>query len=373
MQFDISRLENYIGSTSMCKETHPNGLIHIYGYYSDSTTPSVPNWDDLNINCRGLILDNKGNVVERPFPKFWTFKQYLSRHHILLNDNQILSIPEGKFRLLEKIDGTMVCLYWINNKPFLSTQRSFSNIRSIYATKILYQKYEHLFSKIDRRLTYVFEAVYPETNVLIDYGNTRDLYLIGILDKSTGIPLSLQEIGFPICHDYSSEYSHIQDFNQLVNLNITNQEGFVVYFSNGKMMKIKFPWYQTAHHLLDTFFHQDKGMIVNYAKLCRSLGIIPPIISIEDVEQALAENDYSLYSIKNSVPRFYYLMGFEHWLNEVKKMILGEKDQLLHDIFKGTGLSLIPDCVFDFYKRIKQPNVYETIVWNWKNRYLKTK
>lgn len=256
MKFDLRILEKYVNETTMCCEKHPCGQFYLYGYYSDHVTKQPTVWDEISKHCRGLILDVYGNIVERPFPKFWTFCQYLSKSMVLLSENRIFKIPSGKFRILEKIDGTMVTLYWRNDKPYLATQRSFTNPKAIESTKLLYEKYSHLFSRLNKSYTYIFEAVYPETKVLIDYGEMRELYLIGVIDKVSGFPLELPDIGFPLCHDYTREYGHITDFNSLVDLNLPNQEGFVVYFQNGEMMKLKFPWYQTAHRVLDSCIHK---------------------------------------------------------------------------------------------------------------------
>ena len=245
MKFDHSVLQHYVKETFICYEKHPFADLHIYGYYESPDAPVV--WDDISKNCRGIILDGSGNVVELPFEKFWTFKQYISDDLVLLNDNRIMQIPQGKFRITEKVDGTMVTLYWVDEKPYLATQRSFTNVKAIEATKILYEKYSHLFNTFNKRYTYVFEAIYPETKVLIQYGDTRDLILIGMIDKETGKPVPVQEIGFRICKDYTPLYGNITDFDDLAALNLPNQEGFVIYFDNGDMMKLKFPWYKNAH------------------------------------------------------------------------------------------------------------------------------
>ena len=257
MKFDIDSLKKNCDKTSMYYEKHPTQDLYIFGYYSNVYPFQANVWDNINIHCRGLILDGAGNVIEKPFPKFWTYRQYLSSHTLLLSEDRIVKKPKGNFRILEKIDGTMVTLYWIGEYPYFATQRSFTNIKAIEATKLLYAKYSHLFNKFDKRFTYIFEAVYPETKVLIDYGNIRDLYLIGMINKESGELMELPDIGFPKCRDYTSEYGHFKNFDDIVDLNLQNQEGFVAYFDNGLMMKIKFPWYQDAHRILDYYLHQD--------------------------------------------------------------------------------------------------------------------
>lgn len=370
MKFDLRILEKYVNETTMCCEKHPCGQLYLYGYYSDNITKQPTVWDDISKHCRGIILDSHGDIVERPFPKFWTFCQYLSKSMVLLSENRIYRIPSGKFRILEKIDGTMVTLYWKNDKPYLATQRSFTNPKAIEATKLLYEKYTHLFSKLDRRYTYIFEAVYPETKVLIDYGETRDLYLIGVIDKMSGFPLELPDIGFPLCHDFTKEYGHITDFNSLAELNLPNHEGFVLYFQDGGMIKLKFPWYQTAHRLLDSCLHKDKVSYSHFKELSSIFNIKPRIITREDVRLALEQGDENLFSLRATVPEFYYFMGYDYWLEQTKKVVQRRAD-LRQYVFNGSGIEVEPTVVFNMEERIKEPHIYETSVWKWENRYLK--
>lgn len=367
MKFDINTLNKYVESTIVCVEKHPEADLYIYGYYSDRETPRI--WDDISVHCRGLIVDGDGNVIEHPFKKFWTFRQYLNDNTILLNDNQIKRVPEGQFRILEKVDGTMCTLYWVNDKPYLATQRSFTNMKAIEATRILYEKHSDDIQKFNRNYTYIFEAVYPESNVLIDYGDTRDLYLIGMIDKTTGMPLELPEIGFPKAKDYTSIYGDIKNFNDLALLNLQNQEGFVLYFKNGEMLKIKFPWYQKAHSILDSIIDLHKRRYKKQKMLRNILGERSMLITNRDIWESLANGDYELRIKKSRVPDYYYLMGFEAWTNKIK-----------NDIISSTDFRKVKDWnllypneldVFDIDYRFEHPHTYESIVMNWKDRYLK--
>lgn len=364
MNFDLKELNSYVDNTIICREKHPNANLYIYGYYTSLTLPTI--WDEISIHCRGMIVDALGNVLEHPFNKFWTFKQYLNKYTVLLNDNQIMKIPEGDFRIIEKIDGTMCTLYWINNKPYLATQRSFTNPKALEATKILYEKYNHLFSKLDKKYTYIFEAVYPESKVLIDYGNTRDLFLIGMIDKKSDIPLELPDIGFPRAKDYTKKYAHIKNFNDLIALNLPNQEGFVIYLSDGKMMKLKFPWYQEAHRLLGLIIQKDFAYFRMHKELITIFGKEKKVINTIDVWNALCKKDYSLNSIYANVPSYYFLMGFEYWVNAQKNKILNGVKYKHQRLAKPNEID-----VFDFEERSKKPHVYESTVWNWEKRYLK--
>lgn len=375
MKFDLQTLNRYVQESDICCEKHPDTDLYIYGYYI--TSRSTIKWDNINKHCRGMIVNSKGEVIEHPFTKFWTFKQYLSKELILLSEGQIFKIPKCDYRILEKVDGSMCTLYWINDKPYLATQRSFTNIKARVATKMLYEKYSHTFSKFNRNYTYIFEAVYPETKVLIDYGETRDLFLIGIVNKETGELMPFEDIGFPPCKDYTQQYGHLKDFNELISLDLPNQEGFVIHFANGQLLKLKFPWYQKAHQLLDFIINKDRDIFRKKLELAEILGkkITLRNISNLDIWKALKMGDIHLESIKKQITISHRMMGFDVWLeemiSEIKRKFVIEKEQ--------TGLSdyeimdrIKPKAVveFDLEKRQQTPHIYETNIWKWQTSLL---
>lgn len=313
-KFDKNILDEYVKFSSICMEKHPTEDLYLYGYHSNLEEPNII-WDSYNINCRGLILDSNGYIQARPFTKFFTYRKYLNNNTLLLSENQIFKIPNCSFKIFEKVDGTMVTLYWIGEKPFLATQRSFMNPNAIEATKILYEKYSHVFSKFSKDKTYIFEAVFPETNVLIDYGNIRDLYLIGIIDNKTGTSLSLEDIGFPKAKDYTNNIKQKNNFEELQNLNLPNQEGFVILFDNGERIKIKFPWYKEAHMIMNQIIIKEKQIYILNRLLAKKLNAKSKKISNINIWNLL-KNQNLIQSFTKYIPEIFYSVGFEKWVIE---------------------------------------------------------
>ena len=360
MKLNFKELLKLTESGFIRVEKHTKDDLYIFGYYSDEPYQKRE-WNSLSSLCRGLITNGNGEIIEHPFPKFFTFKTYLSPNIALLSDSQIASIPNCKYRITEKIDGTMVILYWIGDIPYCATQRSFTNIKAKIATEILHEKYSHLFNKLDKRFTYIFEAVYPDISVLIDYGDTKDLFLIGIIDKRTGTPLEVPDIGFKTCRDFTSQYADIKKLNKLSALNIKNQEGFVIYYENGLMIKIKFPWYIEAHKALDSMFMIEKKLINIHKNILNTQGQTFPVITAKDVWNCIKSGDTELLQIRIKTPSYYNILGFDYWLTTVRDRIIP----------KINSSDTCPyNDIFNFNERIKEPHIHETIVWKWKERYL---
>lgn len=222
--------EGYVNENKHKKEN-----IFVYNYTKKAQYDSV--WNEVTISHRGLIADEKGNVLARPFSKFFNLEEL---------EGKEISLPKESFEVYEKMDGSLGILYWIEDKPFIATRGSFDSEQAIHGTEILHKKYSHIFSKLDRTKTYLFEIIYPGNRIVIDYGKYDDLVLLSIRETETGKDLPLKDIGFPLVKRYDGE----KDFSKLKKLNKDNEEGFVIIFKSGLRVKIKFEEYVRLHRIL---------------------------------------------------------------------------------------------------------------------------
>ena len=104
----------------------------------------------------------------------------------------------------------------------------------------------HTFKKLNKNLTYIFEIIYPENRIVVNYGKEEALILLAIVETKTGRDMPLVDIGFPIV----KRYNGIRDYTQLKALEEDNREGFVVKFQSGFRMKIKFKEYKRLHYIM---------------------------------------------------------------------------------------------------------------------------
>lgn len=224
------------------REYEERGLISIRKHseadlYSINYTPKVQFeklWDRITSQTRGLIIDGSGNIVAKPFGKFFNIEEHKSEE-----------IPNESFEVFEKLDGSLGILYWIDDKPHIATRGSFESEQAKHATQTLHSKYHSLFSRIDRNKTYLFEILYPQNRIVVDYGTLDDLVLLTVIDNETREE-SLPDIGFPVV----KRYDGINDIQQLRLLEEKNKEGFVIKFKNGFRVKMKFAEYVRLHKII---------------------------------------------------------------------------------------------------------------------------
>lgn len=201
-----------------------------------------------------MILDADFNVVAQPFPKFFNYEEHKPEE-----------IPTDEtFIVMDKMDGSLGILYWIGEIPYIATRGSFTSDQSVKATQMLHTTYKHTWGALkeisDNKATVLFEIIYPENRIVLDYGGKEELVLLSIKENTNNLKdvngdpsnpyfnfIWHQDLGFPVV----KRYDGVKDFTKLKELNEENKEGFVIRFSKkGFMVKIKFAEYVRLHRIL---------------------------------------------------------------------------------------------------------------------------
>lgn len=230
---DIDLLNKYHKQKLLKKRQHDVYDLIIWNYSEQVQYNRL--WDDILLQCRGLVTDLSGNIIARPFQKFFNIEENMHK-------------PTEQFEIYEKMDGSLGILFHYNNKWIISSRGSFTSEQAIEAQKILDEKYQNYHEKLNSNYTYLFEIIFPENKIIVDYFGKRELIFLTAIETHTGVEkfhesvTSIYECNFPIVKIYKTD-----EISQLKKLNIPNQEGYVVRFDNGERIKIKFEDYLKLH------------------------------------------------------------------------------------------------------------------------------
>ena len=244
MKMNIELLKEMIEKGYVMAQKHPLHNLWIYNYSQFAQYEGL--WNDVTMMCRGLILDENYNIVARPFKKFFNIEEH--------SPNDIPNLP---FEAFMKLDGSLGILYFYDGKPYIASRGSFNSEQSNFATKLLYEKYSHSFNKLSNKRTYLFEIIYPENRIVVDYKGLEDIILLAIIDNESG-----NDIDFPHLDNYLGfktvkKYDGIKDISKIRELGNDNEEGFVVKFSNNFRVKIKLAEYLRLHRLITQISNVD--------------------------------------------------------------------------------------------------------------------
>lgn len=244
LAFNRKELQKLVDSKHLMVNKHPNADLYIYNY-SRSCQYNI-DWNEITLACRGLILDGEGNIIARPFGKFFNYEE----HQTERLKGKISEIPNLPYIVQRKIDGSLGIVYHINNIPYIATRGSFTSDQAIEGTKILREKYNNV--KFNQNYTYCFEIIFPQNMIVVRYGDKRDLVLFAVIDNKTGEEYDIKDpkinLGFEVVKEFP-EFSN-KTFKQLQKMNIDNEEGYVIKYENNFRVKVKFKEYLRLHKIL---------------------------------------------------------------------------------------------------------------------------
>ena len=239
--FPRAALDEAISSGHVRVQTHPDLPLSIYNYTEKAAYDGV--WNEVTLQCRGLIVNDDGDVVARPFRKFFNYGQAGAPELDL----------DARVVVTDKLDGSLGILYPMPDGHAMATRVSFTSDQALHATKVWNERYEDSWSiYLDGVATYLFEIVYPENRIVVNYGKFDDLILLGALNNETGKPdgesQNLLDQWFGPCADIF-DYSTLAEALEAEPR--PNAEGYVIYFpDHDERLKIKQEDYVALHRIV---------------------------------------------------------------------------------------------------------------------------
>ena len=229
---------------------HPTEELYIYNY--SHQTQYDWHWNPITIKCRGLILDANGCLVAKGFDKFFTDDQLKSAGEEHL-------IPKNEpFTISDKVDGSLGVMYFVDDEPFIATRGSFVSEMAVIANEWLRGQYGHIM--FNPNYTYMFEIIYPENRIVVDYGGERKLVLLAVLDNKTLTELDINSEEFDIIELQglmrAMTFDGFTDWRKILASyeGDKRKEGFVVHFLlSDYRVKMKLSWYKEAAYVLQYF------------------------------------------------------------------------------------------------------------------------
>lgn len=231
----IPNLDEMIEQRYISVREHPAVPLYILSYTAKTQFDRM--WNEATRQCRGLILDADGNLVSRPFRKFF-------------NLGEMGDVPKAPCLAWEKYDGSLGVSYYVDGRWAIASRGSFTSDQALRATAMLEDTYASAMGRMNPRYTYLFEIIYPDNRIVVDYGDREELRLLAVVDTKTGDELMPPEIGFPVaeCH---GEVDNPWDL--LLN-NRPNAEGFVLHWPDMRLrLKVKHDEYLRLHRVVTGF------------------------------------------------------------------------------------------------------------------------
>jgi hypothetical protein len=288
--------------------THPDYPLQILNYTRKAQFERY--WTEYTLLSRGLIIDYDFNVVAYPFKKFFNYEE--------LKPEDFPNATIAEYDIYDKMDGSLGILFYYDGLWHVATRGSFTSDQAIRAKSILKQ---HDLTRMNVDNTYLFEIIYPENRIVVNYDGAEKLVLLGIIDTTNGYDFTYDEMVKKIAFECSTfevvkRYDPVASFQELKSRNILNQEGYVMRYGDFRM-KCKFEDYCRLHSIITNVSTKDIWACLRDGNSIAELIENTPDEFDEWVKEQVKLLEENYYAIEWNAKEIY---------NNVSKLVSTKKD-----------------------------------------------
>lgn len=216
------------------------GGLTLYNYTTQTVMKG--NWNYHTRCARGLVLDEEGNYIARPFQKFFGLYE--------VSETYLQNLPQEEAEIAIKYDGSLIVIFQNtelpNNGWDAVTRGCWDNDQTRFARRWLREN----GSKLEPGYTYCFELTAPWNQIVIPYAE-ETMTLLGRVDPY-GLESTYQE-----AREYAldNQLEPVTFFvGQVGDVDLaeipSDIEGYVARFANGQRVKLKATLYEELHKQL---------------------------------------------------------------------------------------------------------------------------
>lgn len=264
----MNLLELYKNNNDVVVSPSDNGELFIIKYKHLGV-----NWaNEYTRKARGLIVDRAGNVVARPFEKFFNVNELNLPHHADLpaDVKQLSAFEDLPFEATEKLDGSLVIGFTYNDEFITASSGSLNSEHARVFADFVHNEYAHVLkelTELGRTNTIMFEYTAP-TNVIVLHYEETSMRVIGMNETHSGRSYSNKELneifgplGIPVVN--LLPLNTLEDIQDYID-NEKNIEGIVIRYENGKQLKLKTSEYVSLHKAVGQLDNKDGSALKNY-------------------------------------------------------------------------------------------------------------
>lgn len=285
------------------------------GFYTLDYAFQVPHLFDDSVvrEARGIKFDLEGNVIARPFAKFFNLGEYPEEHKKYDFKEAVLQ---------EKLDGSMIHPLWVNNSLRLCTMAGITDvsIQCENETSLNESQLNKLESLVKQGITPILEYTSPKNRIVVKY-DKPSLTLLALRDNYTGEFLDLEHYSALLSLPTPKVYTQItvEEIKEW-----KNKEGVVAVFPNGYRIKLKCADYVLKHKTKDALRNEKDALefILN-----GELDDLSSLLGPEDYSRLLDYRDQVFKGMQNTLNKVDTVVNEYKSLNDRKQIALNLKSR----------------------------------------------
>jgi RNA ligase len=342
----LNTLEKYHKEGLLYKQVHPTLPLTIWNYTEKVQYEGL--WDDITLMCRGLVTDDKGNVIARPFKKFFNMEE--GKH-----------TPTSDFEVYEKMDGSLGIFFYYEGGWVMATRGSFTSDQAVKGYEMMFN---YDFANLHKDYTYLFEIIFKENRIVVNY-DFEDVVLLGMVNTKTGYEVNLysedvdvrlknlvSNVGLKVVNKYDG----ISDYRTLKSMVKNNEEGFIVKFSNGDRMKIKGEEYLRLHKIMTQVSTTSIWEVLSNGDDIEAILKDVPDEFYKKVKTYVGELNYSHYQISEYCGKYYDSYRYGKFGDKEVEPTKKEFAEFVQRNFDKKGLHSVMFAMWD-------NKDYSSIIW----------
>lgn len=240
--FDATELASAVANGHVRAQHHPVfPWLEILNYTEKCAYERA--WNPVTTQCRGLIWDtDTRKVLARPFRKFFGHSE----------PGAYVPEPDEPVVVTEKQDGSLAIGFPTVTGWEIATRGSFTSEQALHATGLWRKRYADSVT-LQEGITPLWEVLYPQNRIVVDYEGIDDLVLLGAVNIATGRSLTPGDaaklIGWP---GPVTEVFLFRTFMGALEAEPRrNREGFVFHFPVvDERTKWKYEAYRQLHRIV---------------------------------------------------------------------------------------------------------------------------
>lgn len=217
---DLNLLRDHIDNGLVNCVGHPQLPLMILSYSRDAVQNNT--WDEITTKCRGLVVDDTGEIIARPFEKFFN----LMTHD--RPETWFENLPAEKPQVLEKLDGSLGILYRFEGYTGIASKGSFASDHAVWATT--YYDAHHKSATWPLGYTPVFEMIAESVQRhVVHYGAEDHLVLTALINNETGEEAAYEDLYYwGTLNDIAVVDIYDKTVTTVISEDRSNKEGYVL-------------------------------------------------------------------------------------------------------------------------------------------------
>jgi RNA ligase len=154
----------------------------------------------------------------------------------------------------QKVDGSLGILFRHDGQYRVATRGSFESEQAQWATHFFNENYASKAKyNIGESWTLLFEIIYPDNRIVINYGDMEALVLLAVRNRHTGAYMRFGEV-CKVADSLGMPHADIYTMDNLDDILLTTEnidhEGYVLEYSDGSRFKVKGKKYIALHRIV---------------------------------------------------------------------------------------------------------------------------